>query len=72
MQQELAELRNGLTISQASTEVRSQTSHDEILREIQSLLRTYITTPDPINNLSYADVAPSNQPSKQHTDSLIV
>jgi hypothetical protein len=56
MQQELAELRNELTTSQAGTELGSQTSHDEILRENQSL-RTFIPTPDPTNKLSYVDVA---------------
>lgn len=61
MQQELAELRNELATS--------QTNHDETLREIQSL-RTSITTPDPTNNLSYADVArtpPTSQPSNIRT-----
>ncbi|KAK6810408.1 hypothetical protein RU639_013833, partial [Aspergillus parasiticus] len=61
MQQELAELRNELATS--------QTNHDETLREIQSL-RTFITTPDPTNNLSYADVArtpPTSQPSNIRT-----
>lgn len=59
--QELAELRNELATS--------QTNHDETLREIQSL-RTSITTPDPTNNLSYADVArtpPTSQPSNIRT-----
>jgi hypothetical protein len=61
MQQELAELRNELATS--------QTNHDETLREIQSL-RTSITTPDPTNNLSYADIArtpPTSQPSNIRT-----
>jgi hypothetical protein len=61
MQQELVELRNEVAISQAN--------HDETLREIQSL-RTSITTPDPTNNLSYADVArtpPTSQPSNIRT-----
>jgi hypothetical protein len=61
MQQELVELRNEVATSQAN--------HDETLREIQSL-RTSITTPDPTNNLSYADVArtpPTSQPSNIRT-----
>jgi hypothetical protein len=72
LQQELAELRNGQTTSQASTEVGSQASHEEILREIQSL-RTSLPAPDPRNNPSYADVArtpPTSQPSNIRTLSL--
>ena len=47
----------------------SQNSHNNILREIQSL-RTSITTPDSANHLSYADVArtpPTSQPSNIQT-----
>jgi hypothetical protein len=65
MQQELAELRNELATS--------QTNQDETLREIQSL-RISMTSQDPTNNLSYADVAltpPTSQRAKQPRDSLI-
>ena len=64
MQQELVELCNKLATS--------QTNHDETLCEIQSL-HTSITTPDSMNNLSYADVActpPTSQPSNIWTLSL--
>jgi hypothetical protein len=72
LQQELAELHNGQTTSQASTEVGSQASHEEILREIQSL-HTSLPAPDPRNNPSYADVAhtpPTSQLSNIQTLSL--
>jgi hypothetical protein len=67
----LAEVRQELqTLTLLShPESCSQNSHDEILREIQSL-RTLITTPDSANHLSYADVArtpPTSQPSNIRT-----
>ncbi|KAI7975203.1 hypothetical protein EIK77_000417 [Talaromyces pinophilus] len=67
----LAEVRQEIqTLTLVSRpESCSQNSHDDILREIQSL-RTSITTPDSTNNLSYADVArtpPTSQPSNIRT-----
>jgi hypothetical protein len=67
----LAEVRHELqTLTlQSQSESCPQNSHDEIIREIQSL-RTSITTPGSANNLSYADVArtpPTSQPTNIRT-----
>lgn len=67
----LAEVRHELqTLTlQTQSEPCPQNSHEEILREIQSL-RTSVTTPESVNNRSYADVArtpPTSQPSNLRT-----
>lgn len=65
VQQELAELRNGLTTSQSSSETGSQTSHEEILQELHSI-RTAITTPIPADGPSWASIVaggPGNGPN---------
>jgi hypothetical protein len=69
VQQELQDLKSRVASPQDTSELCAQDSHGEILREIQSL-RTSITAPDSINNLSYADVArtpPTSQLSNIRT-----
>ena len=66
VQQELQDLKSRVASPQDTSELCAQ---DSLEGEIQSL-RTSITAPDSINNLSYADVArtpPTSQPGNIRT-----
>jgi hypothetical protein len=70
---ELQTLTDRSPTPQALSEACSQTSHDEILREIQAL-REEISVPAPTSSPSYADVArtpPSSYPSNIRTLSTL-